>query len=340
MSNLTVLINAEESLPAPIGIVLLANHFFLFMSHNKPFSALKFFFGTPPTSFSLISRAPVTPTRERYCLDEIELSETLRDFDFPIRALATSKNISKSLQGNEFSDVNFLGTGSNSLVYKAKRKDESVVIKMLKHKLPHHNVAEKEMNLEMLILTKVNHPNIIGIKGAGEIPRKFIVVDYLKGGTLDQLLKQRSQHHRKAAGLPVASALSIARDLASALKYLHDDMHPNATVIHRDLKPQNIGFTADRKLKLFDFGLVCCVQKRSSLDDAYAMSGFTGTVVYMAPEVALRQLYNEKVDVYSFGILFWQLLSGENPFAGMSHEQHMERVVRGGQRIKKYYSEI
>lgn len=192
------------------------------------------------------------------------------------------------------------------------------------------------MNLEMQILTKSNHPNIIGIKGAGEIPRKFIVVDYLEGGTLDQLLKQQPPQNpafpQKLSGLPVACALSIARDLASALKYLHDDMHPNATVIHRDLKPQNIGFTAERQLKLFDFGLVSCVQKRSSSDEAYLMSGFTGTLVYMAPEVALRQAYNEKVDVYSFGILLWQLLSGEAPFAGMGREQHMERVVHGGQR--------
>ena len=238
--------------------------------------------------------------------------------------------------GNEFSDVKYLGTGSNSLVYTAKRNDEMVAIKMLKQKLHHRSVAEQEMNLEMQILTKANHPNIIGIKGAGEIPRKFIVVDYLEGGTLDQLLKQQPPQNpalsQKSSGLPVASALSIARDLVSALKYLHDDMHPNATVIHRDLKPQNIGFTAERQLKLFDFGLVSCVQKRSSSDEAYAMSGFTGTLVYMAPEVALRQAYNEKVDVYSFGILLWQLLSGEAPFAGMGREQYLERVVRGGQR--------
>mmetsp|Transcript_13423 Transcript_13423/g.20259 ORF Transcript_13423/g.20259 Transcript_13423/m.20259 type:complete len:186 (+) Transcript_13423:241-798(+) len=184
-----------------------------------------------------------------------------------------------------------------------------VVIKMLKQKIFHRSIAEQEMSLEMHVLIKANHPNIIGIKGAGETPRKFIVVDYLEGGTLDQLLKknqpQNPTHPHKKNGLPMASVLSIARDLASALKYLHDDMHPNATVIHRDLKPQNIGFTAERQLKLFDFGLVSCVQKRSSSDDAYAMSGFTGTLVYMAPEVALRQAYSEKVDVYSFGVLLW-----------------------------------
>eukprot|EP00597_Dinobryon_sp_UTEXLB2267_P012727 CAMPEP_0170118438 /NCGR_PEP_ID=MMETSP0020_2-20130122/13713_1 /TAXON_ID=98059 /ORGANISM="Dinobryon sp., Strain UTEXLB2267" /LENGTH=122 /DNA_ID=CAMNT_0010347443 /DNA_START=248 /DNA_END=616 /DNA_ORIENTATION=+ len=115
---------------------------------------------------------------------------------------------------------------------------------MLKQKLHHHDVAHQEMNIEMQILTKIDHPNIIGIKGAGEIPRKFIVVDYLEGSTLDKLLQQYQ------------SSANPQHQQSKHNKYLHDDVHPNATVIHRDLKPQNIGFTADRQLKLFDFGLV------------------------------------------------------------------------------------
>jgi serine/threonine protein kinase len=66
-----------------------------------------------------------------------------------------------------------------------------------------------------------------------------------------------------------------------------------------DLKPQNIGFDADKTLKLFDFGLAACVQKKRTASDTYDMTGYTGTLVYMAPEVVLRKRYNEKVDVFS-----------------------------------------
>jgi serine/threonine protein kinase len=99
-----------------------------------------------------------------------------------------------------------------------------------------------------------------------------------------------------------------------------------------DLKPQNIGFDADKTLKLFDFGLAACVQKKRTASDTYDMTGYTGTLVYMAPEVVLRKHYNEKVDVYSFAILLWQMLSGEDPFGNMTKDDHMKLVVLGGQR--------
>ena len=100
-----------------------------------------------------------------------------------------------------------------------------------------------------------------------------------------------------------------------------------------DLKPQNIGFTADKKLKLFDFGLAVCVKKRRTAEDVYEMTGNTGTLAYMAPEVALRKPYNEKVDVYSFAILLWQMLSGGNPYPNMTKEAYMQQVVLGGERL-------
>ena len=99
-----------------------------------------------------------------------------------------------------------------------------------------------------------------------------------------------------------------------------------------DLKPQNIGFDANKKLKLFDFGLAACVQKKRTASDTYDMTGYTGTLVYMAPEVVLKKRYNEKVDVFSFAILFWQMLSGEDPYGNMTKDDHMKLVVLGGQR--------
>lgn len=101
-----------------------------------------------------------------------------------------------------------------------------------------------------------------------------------------------------------------------------------------DLKPDNIGFTSDGTLKLFDFGLVTCVKARTSADQAYDMTGCTGSLRYMAPEVALRQPYTEKADVYSFGILLWQMARDRAPFKGLDKDQFMSKVVAMNERPK------
>ena len=93
-----------------------------------------------------------------------------------------------------------------------------------------------------------------------------------------------------------------------------------------------MGFTDDGSLKLFDFGLCTCVQRRASPCEGYAMTGTTGSLRYMAPEVALRQIYSEKVDVYSFGIMLWQMAADKVPFKGMSKDDFMQRVIRNGER--------
>ena len=85
-----------------------------------------------------------------------------------------------------------------------------------------------------------------------------------------------------------------------------------------DLKPDNVGFTSDGTLKLFDFGLCTCVKTHSDPNDVYEMTGNTGSLRYMAPEVALRKPYNEKVDVYSYGIMVWQMARDRVPFKGLS----------------------
>ena len=107
------------------------------------------------------------------------------------------------------------------------------------------------------------------------------------------------------------------------------------------MKPENIGFTAEKQLKLFDFGLAACVRRRNSLlsngiNDSYVMTGCTGTVAYMAPEVALRKPYNEKVDVYSFGIILWQMITGETPFEDISPDEYLQFVAAGGCRPSRY----
>jgi len=94
-----------------------------------------------------------------------------------------------------------------------------------------------------------------------------------------------------------------------------------------------IGFATDGTLKVFDFGLSTIVPNSSPYsDEIYELSGQTGSLRYMAPEVANRKPYNHKVDVYSFGIILWELFACRKPFENMDAQQYYKKVVHGGER--------
>lgn len=92
------------------------------------------------------------------------------------------------------------------------------------------------------------------------------------------------------------------------------------------------GFTLDGTVKLIDFGLARTVENATISNDVYDMSGETGSLRYMAPEVASSQPYNQKADVYSFGIILWELVANKKPFDGMNRDEYYSRVVQGGER--------
>mmetsp|Transcript_17663 Transcript_17663/g.43008 ORF Transcript_17663/g.43008 Transcript_17663/m.43008 type:complete len:801 (+) Transcript_17663:296-2698(+) len=131
----------------------------------------------------------------------------------------------------------------------------------------------------------------------------------------------------------------VALEIANVMAYL-----ASRGVAFRDLKPDNVGFDRHGNLKLFDLGL--CKEEKPCLscsdnDDSnatntttYRMTGHTGSRRYMAPEVALDKGYNKSVDVYSFGILLWEIFSMEKPFKGYCSKKHMKCVIEGGERPK------
>lgn len=139
---------------------------------------------------------------------------------------------------------------------------------------------------------------------------------------------------RKHNCLTMHEALIKARSLADALSFCQSGaIFPECMVLHRDLKPDNIAFTFEGGLKLIDFGLACIIEGSSPFsDDLYEMTGAIGSLRYMAVEVAKSEPYNHKADVYSFGILLWEMLSCTKSFNGLGLASFHEQVMIGGKR--------
>lgn len=266
--------------------------------------------------------------------------DPIHAFSYPIASLPCTCTASDDLSLELFSDVKHIANGSNSNVFLATFNSERVIIKMIKEGVHSDRVAVHEFDIEHSVLSRLDHPNIIKLKGAGRSPRRFIVLEYIEGGSLNEKLQQNStksglaQRLFRRPAFMYMSLLMMTREMADAFRYLHAGVGEDVTIIHRDLKPDNVGFNADGSLKLFDFGLCTCVRKRQRSDEYYEMTGNTGSLRYMAPEVALKKPYGEKVDVYSFGILVWQMAKDKQPFQGFNKESFMKDVVAGGQRPK------
>ncbi|CAM9527973.1 unnamed protein product [Ectocarpus sp. 6 AP-2014] len=131
----------------------------------------------------------------------------------------------------------------------------------------------------------------------------------------------------------ISKVLDLSLALCNALEYLHDVAVPGRIVCHRDLKPDNIGFAQDGTLKLIDFGLGKIIKRKFRVRaEKYHMTGGTGSLRYMAPEIADHQEYNEKGDVYSFSLIMWEMLAGIKPFLGLKRPDFYNRVVDEGER--------
>mmetsp|Transcript_7719 Transcript_7719/g.22605 ORF Transcript_7719/g.22605 Transcript_7719/m.22605 type:complete len:863 (+) Transcript_7719:344-2932(+) len=245
------------------------------------------------------------------------------------------------LQWRQLLNVEYLTDGGNSWIHTAVFDGKPVVVKTLRPECQDSAQAISEIEAEVAVHARLNHPNVVSLIGAGWTSKKvrFIVLERLDGGTLTQMLgydtriRDRRRRFWRKKQLPYLDVLRCARSLAFALQYCHEQAVPGSMVLHRDLKPDNIGFTLDGKPKLIDFGLARMLENSDpKSNDTYEMSGETGSLRYMAPEVAEGLPYNHKADVYSFGVILWEMNSGNRPFNGLSRDTFYEQVVHGGER--------
>lgn len=245
-----------------------------------------------------------------------------------------SSSVPHDVPWESFSYIEHRVDSSSCHIYSAFWRGTAVIIKLIKADRVSSPMAVAEFETEASILSRLEHPHIVKLLGSGRLPRRFLILELLDGGSLSHSLGLRVDTNNRIAKkkFNYMETLHLARSLASSLEYLHNRWDSNIHVIHRDLKPDNIGFTAEGKLKLFDFGLCACVRTSSNRSDQYRLTGNTGTLRYMAPEVALGRQYNSSVDVYSFGVIVWQVLRSKVPFRDMGKKAYIQEVVVGGKR--------
>ncbi|KAH1094648.1 hypothetical protein GYH30_040089 [Glycine max] len=248
-----------------------------------------------------IGTAPSTEHNSRSIPKELEglhekYSSTCRLFKYQELVLATSN----------FLPENLIGKGGSSQVYRGCLPDgKELAVKILK---PSDDVL-KEFVLEIEIITTLNHKSLISLLGfCFEDGNLLLVYDFLSRGSLEENL-----HGNKKNPLMFGwtERYKVAIGVAEALEYLHNN--DGQSVIHRDVKSSNVLLSEDFEPQLSDFGLAKWASTTSS---HIICTDVAGTFGYMAPEYFMYGKVNDKIDVYAFGVVLLELLSGRKPISG------------------------
>ncbi|PCJ61824.1 MAG: hypothetical protein COA79_05890 [Planctomycetota bacterium] len=195
-----------------------------------------------------------------------------------------------------------IATGGMGDIYKAKEKSlgRNVVIKTIKHDLLNQiKIAERFQN-EAKIIAQLNHPNIVIIHSfIQEEDFDYIVLEYIDGKTLQEVIEDGS--------ISIDYAIELMEQILNGLKAAHDN-----DVLHRDIKPANIMLDKNKRIKILDFGLAKSIDLTH---DSFTTAGtIMGTTYYLSPEVAVGKKPIKASDIYSTGIVFYELVTGELPF--------------------------
>ncbi|GMH38101.1 hypothetical protein BSKO_05985 [Bryopsis sp. KO-2023] len=200
-----------------------------------------------------------------------------------------------------------MGGGGYSLVYRGIWKGCPVAIKKW-FDPDHSDKMMVEFRAEVMTLAELRHPNVVQFLGACMKPPELcMVMEHLPHSLFSVLYKSSVEMDQKRV-------IALASDICRAFQFLHSR---KPAVIHRDIKPANFLLDRSWKVKICDFGL------------ASAMDAASGTPPYMAPELLTKSPYNEKVDVYAFGILLNEMVSRQVPFEGLGFQQIKDLVCRG-----------
>ncbi len=215
-----------------------------------------------------------------------------------------------------FKIIRDLGAGAMAKVYLALDEglDRQVALKVMNASLANDPEFRDRFINEAKDTAKFNHEGIVKIFTTGVHQNNyFLALEYLEAGTLKDNLKARKEHQESDEGdkgggylYGSAEALQLLKSLAGALSYAHDKH-----VVHRDIKPENILFRSDGHAVLSDFGIAKSVDENKNL----TMAGYrVGTPAYMSPEQMLGAEVDPRSDIYSLGVVFYEILIGHRPY--------------------------
>ena len=251
--------------------------------------------------------------RVTHALSDDALAQALMDNSSPTEGLDNfdewTIDLRKLNMGEPFAQ------GAFGKLYRGTYNGEDVAIKILER--PENDPAkaqlmEQQFQQEVMMLATLKHPNIVRFIGACRKPMVWcIVTEYAKGGSVRQFLMKRQNR-----SVPLKLAVKQALDVARGMAYVH-----GLGFIHRDLKSDNLLIFGDKSIKIADFG-VARIEVQTE-----GMTPETGTYRWMAPEMIQHRPYTQKVDVYSFGIVLWELITGMLPFQNMTAVQAAFAVV-------------
>eukprot|EP00598_Pedospumella_elongata_P014136 CAMPEP_0184992826 /NCGR_PEP_ID=MMETSP1098-20130426/42785_1 /TAXON_ID=89044 /ORGANISM="Spumella elongata, Strain CCAP 955/1" /LENGTH=299 /DNA_ID=CAMNT_0027518533 /DNA_START=33 /DNA_END=932 /DNA_ORIENTATION=- len=212
-----------------------------------------------------------------------------------------------NLNFNEVEMGERIGGGGVGIIYKGWYRDEPVALKTLFDARISQDLKQEYMD-ELLVMSKVQHSNIVKFMGACMTPPNLCFLMELCDGSLFNMM------HVQKHQFSMLEKIQLLIDVGSAMEYLHSI---NPAIIHRDLKSHNILRASNGAFKVCDFGLVKVRHTTA------------GTPAYMAPELIENKPYNKSVDVYAFGVLMWEVLSEEIPYYQLDIAEIRQRVTSG-----------
>jgi tetratricopeptide (TPR) repeat protein len=273
--------------------------------------------GTTPDSFDgatmMDAPAPAPPRKS----SQPEPDPDMTHVDSPTTPPAPSRGASQSASGayaaggtlnpgdvigERYEVLQLLGEGGMGAVYKARDRelDRLVALKVVRPELARNPEIVRRFKQELILARQVTHKNVIRIHDLGQAEGlQFITMDFVEGQDLRGLLRERGK-------LPPEQAARIMLQICRALEAAHTE-----GVIHRDLKPQNVMLDTGGRVYVMDFGIA-----RSALLPGMTQTGaLIGTPEYMSPEQARGEKLTERSDIFSLGVIFYELLMGGSPYA-------------------------
>src|ERR1700754_241939 len=208
-----------------------------------------------------------------------------------------------------------IGAGGMSTVYRAfdVNLERQVAIKLLHREMSADSDQLERFRREARAVAQLSHPHIVGVIDAGEDEgRPYIVFEYVEGETLKERIRRNGR-------LPIAEAVAYGIEIARALGAAHA-----RHIVHRDVKPQNVLIDEEGSAKVTDFGIARTLDEEGLTADGRVL----GTTDYVSPEQALGHDVGGQSDIYSLGIVLWEMLTGEVPYRGENQVSVAMKHVR------------